>query len=171
MSHQNLWYTTNANRDANAGVENPEAHTTMLRHAALGGSTPGMADALGILAFYAYLDDIGFHPVDWAVSALRRSVAALRRSADPSPEKAVPAVLEMIRTVAPRPSGDSIPVEQLAELFREVRRHQWLEAEKAGRNVWAERCPEDPDGFALRDWMARHYASWRAQRRRMPTAA
>jgi hypothetical protein len=54
-----------------------------------------------------------------------------------------------------------IPYHRAHDLLAEARRHSWLEAEKAGRDIWSERSPKDPEAEAFRDWFARHYRSWR----------
>lgn len=155
-------YPATDRNDAPEGVETNGNYQTIVRHAALGATIPGMSDALGMLAFYEYLDEIGFRPLAW-VGRLWSRATSLKALA--SAEVPPMATVRAILPAAP----EHIPVDMLPELFREVRRHQWLEAEKAGRNIWAERSPEDPDGLALRDWMGRHYATWR--RRMMRQAA
>ncbi len=57
-----------------------------------------------------------------------------------------------------------IPCTEVDDLLTEVQRHRWIEAEKAGRDIWASRNPRDPESSALRDWFAKHYQSWRAAR-------
>lgn len=59
-----------------------------------------------------------------------------------------------------------IRVTQVDDLLQEVSRHRWLEAEKAGRDIWQEQDPRDPEGVALRDWFYKHYASWYQARQR-----
>jgi hypothetical protein len=58
--------------------------------------------------------------------------------------------------------GFRLPVadEAFAQMMDEVRRFQWLEAEKAGKDIWRQRYPEDPEGGALREWFARHFGAW-----------
>lgn len=43
----------------------------------------------------------------------------------------------------------------------EILRHKWLESEKAGHDIGFER--------ALLDWIVKHRANWRRQRRQMQT--
>jgi len=150
-------YPATDRNDAVEGVETNGNYQTLVRHAALGATIPGMSDALGMLAFYQYLDEIGFRPFAWLGRLWSRATSLKTLASGEIPPMAT---VETIRTI-PSADPESIPVDALPELFREVRRYQWLEAEKAGRNIWAERSPEDPDGLALRDWMSRHYATWR----------
>ncbi len=139
---------TNEMRDDDS--EGP-ANKQFLRYATLGGATPGMADAMGMLALFTYLSERDFSPLKSA----ERGLARLGRTA---------ARLGSGRQTADSAPADMVPVEQLEELFREVRRHQWLEAEKAGKDIWAERNPHDPDAVAFRDWAAKHYSAWRSSR-------
>jgi len=53
---------------------------------------------------------------------------------------------------------------EVDEMLAEVQRHRWIEAEKAGRDIWASRNPHDPDTSALRDWFTKHFEKWRAAR-------
>ena len=54
-----------------------------------------------------------------------------------------------------------IPFYRVNDIVTEARRYKWIEAEKAGRDIWVEKCPADPDGCALREWVARHFESWK----------
>lgn len=58
--------------------------------------------------------------------------------------------------------GRPVPVggELLEQMMLEVDRHQWLEAERAGRNIWAERDPRNPRAAAMRDWFVKHFGAW-----------
>ncbi|MCB2155791.1 hypothetical protein KQI84_12985 [bacterium] len=55
---------------------------------------------------------------------------------------------------------DMVPYSKVDCLFAEVERHRWLEAEKAGRDIWTERNPADPEGTALQDWFGRYFRAW-----------
>jgi hypothetical protein len=57
-----------------------------------------------------------------------------------------------------------IPCTEVDDLLAEVQRHRWIEAEKAGRDIWSARNPRDPETSALRDWFSKHYQNWRAAR-------
>lgn len=65
---------------------------------------------------------------------------------------------ELCETLGARPD---IPPRKAADLLAEVERHRWLEAEKAGRDIWVEKEPADPYSAALRDWFVHHYRAWR----------
>ncbi len=54
-----------------------------------------------------------------------------------------------------------IPFYRSKDIFWEAKRHKWIEAEKAGRDIWAERDPQDPDGCALRDWVSKYLDAWK----------
>jgi len=58
--------------------------------------------------------------------------------------------------------GLRVPVsdEEFGEMMAEVRKFKWLEAEKAGRDIWRERHPEDPEAGALRIWFEKHFGAW-----------
>lgn len=58
--------------------------------------------------------------------------------------------------------GIELPLEasQITELMNEVQRYKWLEAERAGRDIWRERDPRDPEAGALREWFSRHFGAW-----------
>lgn len=49
---------------------------------------------------------------------------------------------------------------RITDMLREIERHQWIEAEKANRDIWVEADPKDPFGAAVRDWYVKHYADW-----------
>lgn len=57
------------------------------------------------------------------------------------------------------------------ELLEEVRKFKWLEAERAGRDIWRERNPRDPEAAAFREWFARHYGAWHLARAKRFEAA
>lgn len=54
-----------------------------------------------------------------------------------------------------------IPFYRSNDILIEAKRHQWLEAEKAGRDIWRERDPYDPEGCALRDWVSKYLDAWK----------
>jgi hypothetical protein len=58
--------------------------------------------------------------------------------------------------------GIRVPLsdEEFDAMMTEVKRFKWLEAEKAGRDIWRERCPDDPEGGALREWFNKHFGAW-----------
>lgn len=64
--------------------------------------------------------------------------------------------------------GVDLPLEQrdVEAMMEEVRRFKWLEAERAGRDIWAERHPENPDQGALREWFRLHFGAWYLARRK-----
>jgi hypothetical protein len=67
--------------------------------------------------------------------------------------------------------GLRVPVsdDEFADMMQEVKRFKWLEAEKAGRDIWRERHPEDPELGALRTWFERHFGAWYLGRQRSVT--
>lgn len=54
-----------------------------------------------------------------------------------------------------------IPFYRSKDILWEAKRHKWIEAEKAGRDIWTERDPQDPDGCALRDWVSKYLDAWK----------
>jgi hypothetical protein len=54
----------------------------------------------------------------------------------------------------------TVPYEKIDDLLVEVERHRWIEAEKAGRDIWSEQNPADPEGLALRHWFRAHFSKW-----------
>lgn len=61
-----------------------------------------------------------------------------------------------------RTLGVDLPLEaeQVQDMMAEVRKFQWIEAERAGRDIWRERDPRNPEGLALREWFRLHFGSW-----------
>jgi hypothetical protein len=62
-------------------------------------------------------------------------------------------------------SSDSIHA-----MLDEVKKFQWIEAERAGRNIWAEHNASDPQAPALREWFRRHFGAWYLARKSMARA-
>lgn len=62
--------------------------------------------------------------------------------------------------------GFHIPVsdEALEEMLKEVKKFQWIEAERAGRDIWAERCPKNPEAGAAKEWFRNHFGAWYSYR-------
>jgi hypothetical protein len=59
--------------------------------------------------------------------------------------------------------GLALPLSDQAysEMMEEVRRYKWLEAERAGRDIWKERAKaEDPEAVAFREWFRQYYGAW-----------
>jgi len=54
-----------------------------------------------------------------------------------------------------------IPFYRAQDIELEVQRYKWIEAEKAGRDIWQERNPKDPEGVALRDWVRNYLENWK----------
>lgn len=50
-------------------------------------------------------------------------------------------------------------------MMDEVRRYKWLEAERAGRDIWRERNPHDPEAVAFQEWFRNHFGAWYLNRR------
>ncbi|MEQ8822574.1 MAG: hypothetical protein RLY93_20245 [Sumerlaeia bacterium] len=60
----------------------------------------------------------------------------------------------------------SLPLPLVDSLLDEVARYRWIEAQKAGFDVWAVGYPEDPERGAMAEWLRKHYDGWyRAQHR------
>lgn len=55
-----------------------------------------------------------------------------------------------------------IPAHKAPEILAEVERHRWIEAEKAGHDIWSAQNPSDPASVAVRDWFFKHYHTWRS---------
>jgi hypothetical protein len=60
-----------------------------------------------------------------------------------------------------RLTGQYFPEPVAGEMLVEIQRHRWLEAEKAGRDIWVERDPENPHRAAVADWLGRFFRPWR----------
>ncbi len=105
-------------------------------------STAGFAmypSAFAIVALRDYLPEINLWnrlEVAWRRIKLRRSV-----------EKKL---------------GKKLVIEDTAieMMVEEVRRFKWLEAERAGRDIWVEHNPQDPEAPAFQQWFARHFGAW-----------
>lgn len=63
--------------------------------------------------------------------------------------------------------GIELPLSEAAfeEMMEEVRRFQWIEAERAGKNIWRESSHQDPEAAAFTEWFRRHFAEWYLARR------
>lgn len=81
---------------------------------------------------------------------------------------------ERFFTSDPEPTGQALPQatahqyginlplkdECLADMLEEVHRFKWIEAERAGRDIWRERDPQDPDSVAFKEWFRQHFGAW-----------
>ena len=58
--------------------------------------------------------------------------------------------------------GINLPLSDNAfgEMMEEVRRYKWLEAERAGRDIWSERSRQDPEAAAFLEWFRKYYGEW-----------
>lgn len=58
--------------------------------------------------------------------------------------------------------GVQLPIAEdgVIEMIEEVHRFKWLEAERAGRDIWRERNPTDPEALALREWFRLYFGAW-----------
>lgn len=63
-----------------------------------------------------------------------------------------------------------IPFYRVNDIVAEARHYKWIEAEKAGRDIWVEKCPSDPEGCAVREWVARHFDAWKQSHLSQKTA-
>jgi len=63
--------------------------------------------------------------------------------------------------------GISLPVSdrEFAEMLAEVKKYKWLEAERAGRDIWKEKNPSNPEVGALREWFRLHFGAWYLSRK------
>lgn len=59
-----------------------------------------------------------------------------------------------------RLTGVYMPEEQAEEILNRISDHQWIQAEKAQRNIWAEHDPQAPRRAAALDWMHNHFSVW-----------
>jgi hypothetical protein len=50
--------------------------------------------------------------------------------------------------------------QEAQDLLAQIASHRWIEAEKAGRDIWSERDPVCPACAAGRDWLSRHFSDW-----------
>ena len=62
--------------------------------------------------------------------------------------------------------GISLPVsdKEFAEMLKEVKKYKWLEAERAGRDIWKEKH-SNPEVGALREWFRLHFGAWYLNRK------
>lgn len=68
------------------------------------------------------------------------------------------------RREAFRLTGLYFTEDEASDLLAAISEHRWIEAEKAGRDIWVEKDPSCPRCAATRDWMSRffpHWAQWR----------
>lgn len=61
-----------------------------------------------------------------------------------------------------RLTGDYYPEAVARDLILRIQEYKWLEAERAGRDVWKDGSPSQAWETAARDWIAQHYSAWRA---------
>jgi len=61
-----------------------------------------------------------------------------------------------------RLTGDYYPEAVARDLILRIQEYKWLEAERAGRDVWKDASPTQAWDAAARGWIAQHYAAWRA---------
>ncbi len=64
------------------------------------------------------------------------------------------------RREAFRLTGLYFSEEEARDLIAAISEHRWLEAEKAGRDIWVEKDPACPTCAASRDWMGRFFPRW-----------
>ncbi|CAN5165639.1 hypothetical protein BH09SUM1_BH09SUM1_25550 [soil metagenome] len=60
-----------------------------------------------------------------------------------------------------------VPDAALGEMMAEVKKYKWIEAERLGRDIWAERNPADPEVIALREWFGLHFGAWYLSKQRI----
>lgn len=94
---------------------------------------------------------------------LREALRSLRERllhSDPEPIAEAPSVASRY--------GIDLPLtdETYRAMMDEVRRYKWLEAERAGRDIWRERNPHDPDAMAFQEWFRNHFGAWYLSRNR-----
>jgi hypothetical protein len=68
------------------------------------------------------------------------------------------------RREAFRLTGLYFSEEEAREVLRAISEHQWIEAEKAGRDIWREQDPSCPQRAACSDWLERYFEGWRRWR-------
>lgn len=69
---------------------------------------------------------------------------------------------ERMRRELEKRLGVELPLgpKALRALMGEVKTYKWLEAERAGHDIWLTRNPVDPDGTALQEWFRQHFGAW-----------
>ena len=66
--------------------------------------------------------------------------------------------------------GVYMPETEAKDVLARIHEHKWIQAEKAGYDIWDTRSSRSPLGAAARDWAGRYlerYQNWR-ERHRMP---
>ncbi len=61
---------------------------------------------------------------------------------------------KILETELPISSSDA------PQLYAEVQKYKWLEAERAGRDIWREKSPKDPDAIAVKEWFRQYFGAW-----------
>ena len=84
--------------------------------------------------------------------------------AEPAPESARSegAAQTPCRREVFRLTGDYYPEAVARDLIHQIQEYKWLEAERAGRDVWKDGLPSQAWDTAARKWIAQHYSAWRA---------
>jgi hypothetical protein len=114
-------------------------------------------DAAGVAAYAHYLDSINAEAGPSPAMRLYRHIATL-----------VQRYRRYRRAAKALGAAPEIPLSRIDEILAEASAHRWIEAEKAGSDIWVAADPADPEGAALRDWFAKHYQAWRAARLQKP---
>jgi hypothetical protein len=70
-----------------------------------------------------------------------------------------------------RLTGEYFSEEEARVMLQEVDKHAWIQAEKAGRDIWAEADPEYPRRAAMKDWFLQHFERWVTCRQQLAGAA
>ncbi|MDX2176093.1 MAG: hypothetical protein SF028_06445 [Candidatus Sumerlaeia bacterium] len=119
------------------------------------------------------------HTVAFAVIAAHRNeinawldacADAIRAAVSSATDTALAALgLRGRRRMAEDALGMELPLrdDELDAMMAEVERYKWLEAERAGRDIWRERDAENPLRPALVEWFRRHFGSWYLTQRRI----
>ena len=111
------------------------------------------AAAQAVAAQYVYTA-IDRHVSRERLTVLARQGLALLKGQDP---KGV-----VVQGRLEKALGIDLPLDPAgaSELLAEVHRFKWLEAERAGRDIWRERHPSDPEAGAAREWFRLYFGAW-----------
>ena len=88
----------------------------------------------------------------------RRVIAAATPSSTPHPSYLV---RHKARREVFQLTGRYFSEAEAREILRQILEHRWIEAEKAGRDIWVERDPSHPMRAASHDWFSRFFENWR----------
>jgi hypothetical protein len=100
------------------------------------------------------------------ILATRNSVFASEAGLRPTVGRSV-AVKNPARRALFQLLGVYMPEREAREVLASIHSYKWIEAEKAGRDIWTEKEPAQPMSAAARTWASKHlsaYMQWRGLR-------